>query len=431
MRATIFVLLLGCFSTDSRAESPSAAGQAAAPTLLELSLKTRAARLAGDTRTWLEYGKQVLARAPDHPDLLISVARAQAANGHVDAALPLLRDAVDRGAGFDLFALPEFAALKTNDAWRALADRAAGNVRPVSRADVFVEFKNAGMRPEGITHDPKSRRWFVGSLAGEIWQVDEQAQAKPFIAAGRGLREVLGLKVDVERRLLWAVSGVFPDTLPTGQAPKADLGVTSLQAFHLDTAERVRNCELDERPTLHGFNDLALARNGDVYATDTTANSVYRLRPSGCEFEVLIRDAAMSSPNGIVLAHEDARLYVAHIEGISSIDTRTGARRQLVVGPRDAVNSIDGLALADGDLLGIQGSPYLARVARIRLSSDGLAVREVSALSARTGEGLNQTTGVVAGKYFYAIAGLPNALAPNAAAGPEKFPQILRMPLRM
>lgn len=201
MRAVILVLLLGCFSTDTRAESTSTTGQSAAPTLLELSLKTRAARLAGDNKAWLEYGEQVLGRAPDHPDLLISVARARAANGHIDAALPLLRNAVDRGAGFDLFALPEFAALKSHDAWRELAARAESNAKPVAHADVFVEFSNAGMRPEGITYDPKSRRWFVGSLAGEIWQVDEQARATPFVA-GRGLREVLGLKVDIERRLL-------------------------------------------------------------------------------------------------------------------------------------------------------------------------------------------------------------------------------------
>lgn len=115
----------------------------------------------------------MLRRAPDHPDLLVSVARAHAANGLVDAALPFLRDAIDRGAGFDLFALPEFATLKSNNTWRELAARAENNAKPVSHADVFVEFRNAGMRPEGITYDPQSHRWFVGSQVGEIWQVDE------------------------------------------------------------------------------------------------------------------------------------------------------------------------------------------------------------------------------------------------------------------
>lgn len=186
---------------------------------------------------------------------------------------------------------------------------------------------------------------------------------------------------------------MFPDLLPTAEAPKADVGTTGLFAFHLETKELVRTCALDERPTLHGFNDLALARNGDVYVTDTSANSVYRLRPGECRLEVLIHDANMSAPNGVVLENDDTRLYVAHVEGISAIDTRTGKRTQLAVGPRAAVNSIDGLAMDRGDLLGIQGSPYLARVARVRLSGDGLAVREVGAVSARTASGLNQTTG--------------------------------------
>jgi hypothetical protein len=65
----------------------------------------------------------------------------------------------------------------------------------------------------------------------------------------------------------------FPDLIPTGELKK-DVGITALHAYDLGTAKRVRNCGLDERPTMQGFNDMALASNGDVYVSNSTVNSV-------------------------------------------------------------------------------------------------------------------------------------------------------------
>jgi sugar lactone lactonase YvrE len=402
--------------------------------LLELSLKTREARLAGDQKAWLKYGEQTLALAPDHPDLLISVARALAAQGRTDEAARRLSEAVERGAGLDPFSLPEFANLKDNAQWQALAARALANQQPVPHAKVFVTLPRPDLRPEGITNDPESDRWFVGSQRGEIWQIDRRGRAQPFIT-GTGLREVLGLKVDAGRRRLWAVTGVFPDLLPAGGAPKPDVGVSGLHAYDLESGERVSHCELDERPTLHGLNDMAIAQNGDVYVTDSTAGAVYRVPSGACRFEVLHRGDDFTFPNGIVITPDGKRLYVAHIEGLSAIEihanaaTYTGKRTRLKVPANAAVNSIDGLAWDGTDLLGIQSSPYLARVARIRLAQGGLAVQEVSTVSSRTPPGLNPTTGVVVGRGFYIVAGLPNVMAPNTPPT-EQPAQILRVSLQ-
>src|SRR5688572_25024663 len=101
-----------CFAAALLAAAPDARGQTPAPELtpqlIDLSLLAREARLAGDHELWLERGQRVLDLAPDHPDLLISVARALAANGRFDDAAIRLEDAVRRGGGFDLATFPEF-----------------------------------------------------------------------------------------------------------------------------------------------------------------------------------------------------------------------------------------------------------------------------------------------------------------------------------
>src|SRR5688500_4865510 len=95
-----------CFAAGLLALAPDSQSQTSSPgeqpRLIDLSMQARAARLAGDNKTWLERGVRVLQLAPDHPDLLISVGRAFAANGRFDEAARHLEDAVRRRAGFDL-----------------------------------------------------------------------------------------------------------------------------------------------------------------------------------------------------------------------------------------------------------------------------------------------------------------------------------------
>src|SRR5262249_53238776 len=98
--APVSMLLLSLFF--------SARGSEPHRTLLEWVRETRAARLKGDHRAWADAGHHALALAPDHPDLLVSVARASAALGQEHEALLLLRQAVRRGAGIDIARVPEF-----------------------------------------------------------------------------------------------------------------------------------------------------------------------------------------------------------------------------------------------------------------------------------------------------------------------------------
>ena len=396
------------------------------PGLLDLSMQAREARLAGNHKLWLERGQRVLDLAPDHPDLLISIARALAGNGRFDDAALRLEDAVGRGAGFDLATFPEFKAAPQTAQLSALREQALRNMAPVAAPEVFLVLENESLRTEGITWDPVGRQLYFGSLNGEIWRADLNGKLERFAGPGSGLREVLGLKVDAERRLLWAATGVFPDLIPTGETKK-DVGTTGLHAYDLGTGKRVRNCGLDERPTMHGFNDMALAGNGDVYVSNSTVNSIYKLSGS-CKLERVIQDPAMSFPNGIALTPDGSRLYVAHVEGISVVDVRTGKRTQLRVPKNAAVNSIDGLVWDGKDLLAIQPSPYLARVARIRLGDDGLSVREVTTMSSRPPPGLNPATGVVVNDHYYMVAGFPDGLA--APGQPQQRSHILRSRLR-
>jgi glucose/arabinose dehydrogenase len=273
-----------------------------------------------------------------------------------------------------------------------------------------------------------SRRLFAG-IEGEILQIDADGKVSTFVS-GNGLRQVLGIKVDPERRLLWAVSGRFPDVVPGPTPPPADVGTGGVHVYHLDRAERIGAYEIDERPVLHGFNDIALARDGTVYVTDSTQAAIYRLGAGATQLERWLQDSRMTFANGIVLSPDDKRLYVAHVEGVSMIDTASRARKLLAVPANAAVNSVDGLAWYKGSLLGVHTSPYFNRVVRIHLSDKGTAIDKVSVVNARTPD-YHQTTAAVAGDKLYVVGGspLPNLYGGPPATATEPKPQILEIHL--
>jgi hypothetical protein len=289
---------------------------------------------------------------------------------------------------------------------------------------VFAAIPDPTLEPEGIAYDAAERRFFLGSMKGAIWQVDASGRASPFVREDPTLLPVLGIKVDASRKLLWAVNTIYPD-FPPAPTPKPGVGLTALNVYELATGKLLKRHVLDERPTVHAFNDVVVAKSGDAYTTNSSANAVFRVDAGG-KLAPLLSDGTMTMPNGLALSANERILYVAHIEGISAIDLASRKRSLLAVSRTMAVGSIDGLAATERSLIGIQTSPYLQRTIRMDLDATGLAVEKITVLDARSHPRLAQTTGVIVGDAFFTIA---HPGAAPADRKPEDLPTILRIPL--
>ena len=431
-------LLMRCMFVLAVFAGAAAAGAAPIPvrdpalkelSLFQLILRTREARLAGDKANWFRFGTEVVARAPEQPDFLFSYARAAAANGKTELALAMLEQGLARGASYDVMASPEFAALRDDAKFKRLAQIDAQNAKPVARAQTFAVINDRTFGPEGITYDAARSRFIIGSIRGEIWQVDRAGVASPFVQPKDGsLFPVLGLKVDAGRKLLFAVNTIFPD-FPPAPSPKAEIGVSALNVYDLEGSALRKRYLLDERPTLHGFNDVVVSNSGDAFVTDSTAGAIYKIDAASGTLAPFVIDRELTMPNGLALSHDERLLYVAHIEGISVIDLASRKRTLLAISGAMAVSSIDGLAAAGRSLFGVQPSPYLQRAIRIDLDETGLAARRLTVLDARSHPRLQQATGVIVGDAFFTV-GHPNvAWLPDAGKRPDDLPTILRIPI--
>lgn len=399
----------------------------AAETLTEVAAKAREARLKGDVPTWLDFVGKTLELTPGHPDILISIARANAAAGNRSEALAYLAEAARRGAGADPVRFAEFKPLAGDAQFEAVAAEIKRNLAPVAKASPFADL--ADRESEGIAYDPVSKRLFAGSQQGELLAIAMDGKVSTF-ASGGGLRQMLGLKVDPERRLLWVVNGRYPDITYTDENRPADAGTGGVRAYHLDTGALVTAVEVDERPALvHGFNDMALAADGTVYVTDSNTSAVYKLAPGGKSLELVLRDTRMTFPNGIAIAPDQRTLFVAHVEGISALDPATGTRTLLPVPADGSVNSIDGLLLKDGIFYGVQNSPYMHRIVGAALSRDGRSIERVWTVNSRTPAEYSQTTAAIAGGDLYMVGGTPMADVYGGTNPAKPVRKIWKVPL--
>jgi sugar lactone lactonase YvrE len=167
-------------------------------------------------------------------------------------------------------------------AWRYLAAFVAAAALagcasvPVAPAPEEIRLPGERVFPESITSDAAGNL-YVGSNPGTIFRVRAGSDAaEPWIVpdAANGLQAVFGVLADDARGLLWTCTN--PNTL----VQPAQQGVAAVKAFALADGSLVATYPFpaDAGPAL--CNDITIAANGDLYASDTVGARILKL-PAG------------------------------------------------------------------------------------------------------------------------------------------------------
>ncbi len=352
------------------------------------------------------------------PDVFSALAKAKALSGDPEGALAALSRAVALGGGAGADTDPAFASLRERPAFRSLLPRIVENGRPVSNATAVFTIPEADLIPEGIAWDPGSRTLFLGSLAkNKIVAIAPDGKVRDFVPSGRdGLQRVLGLKTDPARKSLWVCSAEADAA--GGSATRA----STLFRFDLTTGKTLQKF-VSPPGGKHLFNDIAVAKDGGLYLTDSEEGAVYRLRPGdgSRSLEVFQPGGRFFYPNGIALSDDGRFLYVAHVLGIAVRELSSGRQFDLPAPDDVTLIGIDGLSFHRGALVAVQNgmepnrvayfplAPSLDRVTGLRVLERGHPAFEIP------------TTGAVAGDVYYFIANSQlRALGPQGVADPGK-----------
>ena len=277
--------------------------------------------------------------------------------------------------------------------------------------------------PESITSDA-SGTLYTGSMNGIIYRaLPGAAEAVPFIKpdASNGLQAVFGVLADARSRRLY----VCTVSNPFGPPPETPPPPSALVAFDLPSGRYVGRWEF---PAPGGVcNDIAVAKDGAVYATDTPGGRILKLAPGAKALTVAAQADALKFIDGIAF-DSDGKLYVNIVT--------TGQMLRVALGDRPD-NAVITTLQVDRKLEGPDGLRPLGphRFVQAEGTSGRITTVTIDGDKATIGvlrEGLNSSPGVtVVGNTVFAIEGKIGYLANPALRGqdPGEF-KIYAIPLK-
>jgi streptogramin lyase len=183
---------------------------------------------------------------------------------------------------------------------------AFASAAPLARAQARTEItvNDTGVQAENLTSSEDGTVYFGSTAKGTIYRAAPGAtQAEPWIqASAAGLTNVLGVLADDKTNTLWVCQN---NTGGRGGAPA--VGQTALRSFDLRTGAAKGTYPF---PSNGGVcNDMAIAADGTVYATESFANRVHRLRPGATALDLWITDQRFGGIDGIAIL-ADGAVYV-------------------------------------------------------------------------------------------------------------------------
>jgi sugar lactone lactonase YvrE len=398
IKVIVPVLLIFCCTLFAQQTAPA--------TVMDLYQQAVNAKKEQNYSEYLRIAQQLSNLAPSHPGIVYMLADAQLLNNDLKSAKKNLLRAANLGISLDPERLTSFQKIDESPEYRKALQLFEKNKLVSGKSEIAFRIPQKDLIAEGITYDPVSRSFFVGSLyCRKIVEVDASGKVGDFISEKQdGIWSVLGMKVDSKRRILWANTANSEDDMLMKDPEHDTVGQTAIFAYDLNTKKLIKKYVLAVKGERHFFNDLAITKSGDVYITDSNDGSIYRLLVAQDKLELFLKPPGMTYPNGISLSADDSHLYVAHLAGISVIDLNTKQVKLISAPENVATSSIDGMVPYGNSLIANQGIPGVERVVRFYLSSDPGRIEKMDLLQVNHPVFVIPTTGVVAEDSFYFIA---------------------------
>jgi len=383
--------------------------------LLLATLLTACAAKAEASADTVALLQRMFAEDPGSPAVLYTFARAREDVGDYPGTLAWLAQ-LERSDFDDAIDPEDFRGSLRRPEVQAIAGRLAARAQVRTPSAVALSIDLPALMPEGHAYDPRRDRFLLSSGSQrKVVAIDRQGRAADLTLSGQdGLLAVLGMKVDVARDWVWVASTHAP--FMADPSPEAR-GRSTIHAFDLATGETRAAVPYLRAPSL--LNDLDLAADGTVYATDSHSGAVIAVRDG--ELRDVLPPGSFEGPNGLALAPGGEQLYVADFRGLHRVALASGAITSLRPPPgARTLGGIDGLYFHDGALIGVQNILGRGRVWRLPVAADGtLAAAEI--LETGRADYQNPTTGTFADGDFYYLAN------PRSRRGEPL--RLLRLPL--
>jgi hypothetical protein len=302
-------------------------------------------------------------------------------------------DALDRLAGMGAtLSQPSrdlLAPLVGAAAMRRLAPLFDANAASRGESRVFATVPATDQLIEGLAWNARRQELYATSVHDRmLFRLERPGGAVPLTSVQPG--GLFGITFDARRGAFWIAASV------AGGFQGGAGGFNGV--IRIDAATgRLRRIAAPAGAG-EGIGDIAVARDGTVYASDGMTGGVFRCLPPCARLEAYVPAGTFFSAQGMVLSPDQTKLYIAdYRDGLAMIDRATGRVEQVTASSPMMLDGIDGLVGFGGDLIAIQNGVRPARIVRLRLSRDGGRVERLDVLERANPAWGEPSLGTIAG----------------------------------
>ncbi len=340
---------------------------------------------------------------PNHARLIYISAIAYSLNNKPEKALNALQRLADMGLFFQIEKDKDLKTLQQKDKFKKILAKFKLNSQPVNKSEKVFELNQKDLITESVAFDKKTKAYFVSSVhQGKILKIDEKRNVREFSTKEDELWSVLGIKIDEKRRLLYACTTAFPQYI---NFKKSDEGKSGIFKYNLDTGKLIKKYILSENDKKFVIGDLAIHKNGDVYATDSVSPHIYKIDTKTDSLEIFLKSENFSSLQGITFNKNYSELFVAdYSKGIFKISLSNKTYKQLKPASNITILGIDGLYFYKNKLIAIQNGTRPNRVVELALDDSQSKIISFKALEANHSDFEDPTLGTIVNNQFYYVA---------------------------
>jgi hypothetical protein len=385
----VFILLLSTW-----------AGLGTAQNLQEFYKAAQEAHKTGDIKKFYENITQAHKLHPYHQGILYQCGLAAALNNKPEEAIEYLNKAIQIKADFDLNS-QDLRSLAEREDFKKLKALQPTLQTKIINSDTAFVIHDKTLHIECITRGESKGIFYLGSVhKRSIIKRDAQDKVTNFASPAQdGLCSVLGIKIDIKRKILWACSSPMPemeqhDTLAKSGVFKYDLSGKLITVYR----------PLSEKKKFV-FGDLCIGAKGQVFVSDSENNIIFFVNEKTGKLEEYFSSEEFWNIQGITLSHDETYLFISdYIRGLYRLDLDNKSLKQFTSDFELSLKSIDGLTCYKNSLIGIQNYIEPMRVTQYFLDETKSKLVSYKIID-RGHPAFNEPTiGCLSGNEFYYVA---------------------------
>ena len=362
--------------------------------------QAREAYKGGDNAKFYELIVRASDLHPYHQGVMYYRGVAAALTGHSDEAIHYLHEAILINATFDL-SIQELNVLSLQPGFVKLKEEQQELLKPIVHSTTAFTVSDRTLHPESIASGEKENEYYLSSVhKRKILKVKNGKVSDFTTSAQDGITSLLGIKVDKNKKVLWACSS------PMEEMENFDtVSRSAVFKYDLKSGKLLNKFTPDASVKNSIFGDLILNKKGEAFISDTQSNTVFKVNESVKKLEAYYTSDQFWNIQGITFSEDERYLFIAdYIKGLFRLDTQTKELIQVTREPNVSLKSIDGLIWYQHSLIAIQNGITPMRVTRYFLNDKLDAITRYEIID-RGLESFNEpTNGCVLNDTLYYIA---------------------------